>query len=121
MKSNSTRKLGDGYSLALNTGNGTHLTLVYFFKCKRGFEQNSVKAKAAGYFAEHGIQSITLEFGEAHEERSVRVLGEAAKIIEDLREIFKNYDIDKKQIPHIDLRGTNVTSNHVSVVDNWYL
>lgn len=32
----SSRNLGNNYSLALNTGNGTHLTILYIKNCKRG-------------------------------------------------------------------------------------
>lgn len=118
-----TRKLGDGFSLALNTGNDTHLTLVYFFKLKRGFEQDLVKQKAVQYFQDKNITNIALEFGGTHNERSIKVLGEIETVAKDLAELFSSFDIDKNQVPHIDLRGNRLEnmSKNVSVVNNWYL
>jgi hypothetical protein len=76
-----SRKLGDGYSLALNTGNGTHLTLVYFYKLKRGYEQDLAKNIAMSYFKSKNIETVKLEFGDKYNERSVRITGQIESII----------------------------------------
>jgi hypothetical protein len=117
----SSRKLGNGYSLALHTGNGTHLTLVYFNKLKRGYEQNLVKSITIDYFRANKIEEIELEFGDLHESRSIRVHGAIESIISDLKDSFKSFDIDLGHIPHIDLRGRIMAdlSKKVSVIDNF--
>lgn len=104
----SSRKLGNGYSLALHTGCGTHLTLVYFNKLKRGYEQDMVKNMAREYFESNNITEIDLEFDGSHAKRSVKVIGEIEAIISDLQNIFSSFDIDVNQVPHIDLRGNDV-------------
>jgi hypothetical protein len=118
-----SRKLGDGYSLALNTGNGTHLTLVYFHKLKRGYEQDMVKQMASQYFADNDLEIINLNFGELYNIRSVKVHGEIERIVKELSELFNSFDIDANQVPHIDLRGNSMDSidRVVSVVNNWYI
>lgn len=123
--SGSTRKLGCGYSLALNTGNGTHMTLVYFNNCKRGYEQDLAKTMANDYFQARGITTIDFDLGEKFNERSVRVRGaEIERIISDLTQnVYARFDIDSNQVPHIDLRGNasaNAIQNRgVSVVNNF--
>ena len=54
------RKLGNGYSLALNTGGGTHLTLVYFHSCKRGYEQRLVKQMSTTYMESLDVDRFQL-------------------------------------------------------------
>lgn len=117
------RKLGDGYSLALNTGNGTHLTLVYFHKLKRGYEQDMVKQMASKYFTDNKLETIELNFGEPHNIRSIKVHGQIEQIIKDLSELFSSFNIDSNQVPHIDLRGKSIefVDKIVPVVDNWYI
>lgn len=118
-----SRKLGDGYSLALNTGNGTHLTLVYFHRLKRGYEQDMAKRIASQYFADNGLETVKLDFGELYNIRSVKVHGHIERIIKDLSELFRSFDIDANQVPHIDLRGNSIETidRDISVVDNWYI
>jgi hypothetical protein len=117
----SSRKLGNGYSLALNTGAGTHLTLVYFNNLKRGYEQDLAKSIAIDYFRVNGLEEIELEFGDTHAKRSVRVHGEIETIISDLRDLFTSFDIDPDQIPHIDLRGHDTAdlNKKIRVIDNF--
>lgn len=123
--SGSTRKLGCGYSLALNTGNNTHLTLVYFNNCKRGYEQDLVKSMADDYFQSRGITAIDFDLGDKYNERSVRVCGaEIERIIKDLSQnVFSRFDIDVNQVAHIDLRGnassSAIQNRGVSVVNNF--
>jgi len=118
-----SRKLGDGYSLALNTGNGTHLTLVYFHKLKRGYEQDMVKQMASKYFTDNQLETIELNIGEPYNIRSIKIHGQIEKIIKDLSELFSSFNIDANQVPHIDLRGKSIefVDKIVSVVDNWYI
>lgn len=122
--SGSTRKLGCGYSMALHTGSGTHLTLVYFNNCKRGYEQDMVKQMASDYFASRNLTSVDFTLGESYNERSVLVKGQIIEsIVSDLTsKIFANFDIDRNQICHIDLRGaakSAIQTQNVSLVNNF--
>ena len=113
----SSRKLGNGYSLALNTGAGTHLTLVYFHNCRRGYEQDLVKGMAAAYFQSANVTAIDLELRGAHCERSVLVGGDLlVRVVRDLEQLFASFDIDRGQVPHIDLRGAQPGSLRLSGV-----
>ena len=51
----SRRNLGNNYALGWSTGNGTHLTLLYFEKVKRGYEQSRVKQLANEFLREHRV------------------------------------------------------------------
>ena len=117
----SARRCGDGFSLALVTGPNTHLTLVYFNMCRRGYEQNLAKQMAIDYFRSKNLTNVDLILGERHNERSVCVHGIIEKIILDLCDVFSKFDIDRNQIPHIDLRGTDIKfiNTRVSLIDNF--
>jgi hypothetical protein len=123
--SGSGRKLGHGYSLAIHTGGGTHLTLVYFNNCKRGYEQDMVKQMASDYFQSRNLTTVDFTLGDSYNERSVRVKGQVIEsIISDLtHKIFTSFDIDQNQVPHIDLRGNTSTAviqtQKVSLVNNF--
>lgn len=117
------RKLGDGYSLALKVSEHHHLTLVYFNKLKRGYEQNLVKTMCNEYFCSNNILSVPLHIGEKFGTRSVCITGQIEKITEDLSNLFSGFNITKDQIPHIDLRGHPVSSlpECVNTIDNFYV
>jgi len=100
------RKTGCGYSLALNTGGGTHLTLVYFNNAPRGYTQDLIKPMATDYFEQQQLTHVDLvATGEGFNERSVRITGRVEAIVTDLAKLFASFDIDQNQVPHIDLRG----------------
>ena len=117
----SSLRLGQGYSLALKTGDGTHLTLLYFNRLKRGYEQEQVKMAAEEYFRQRGLEHVNIEFGEIHEKRSIAVFGEIDQVMKDLQQMFSSYDIDATQRAHIDLRGVdhNKLSKRVPTINNW--
>lgn len=120
--SKKVRKLGDGYSLAIKTGPYTHLTLVYFYNLKRGYEQSRVKEITNEYYAKNNIDYIDLNInGEPYGNRCIRVTGKIVDIVNDLSNLFSSYDIDTCQIPHIDLRGTSVSDipGRVYLPDNF--
>jgi hypothetical protein len=111
-----TRKLGQGYSLALDTGNGTHLTLVYFHQLRRGFEQNMVKQLAENYIYENCNSEIYMRYDNVflnEQKRCVVIKNHEIKSLQDgLQMLFyTNFSIDTTSIhaktPHIDLRGTD--------------
>ena len=121
--SGSSRRLGNGYSLALKTGGspGTHCTLVYFNNLKRGFAQTQVKQQAADYFASKGITSVAVTYGGDCFKRSVEVCGDLEQVSQDLLQLFGGYDIQKEQLLHVDLKGNAPDDllRTVSTVDNW--
>lgn len=116
-----SRKLGNGYSLALKTSDNTHVTLVYFHNLKRGYEQDMVKSMADDYFLSRGRTHIDMVLGDNHGERSKLVLGDVIDITKDLVELFSTFDIDKTQVSHVDLRGTSESdlNLHVPVANNY--
>jgi hypothetical protein len=107
--------------LALKTAEGTHITLLYFNRLRRGYEQESVKSTADEYFRQRDMPHVTLAFGEIREKRSIRVHGEIEQVIEDLKPLFSSYDIDLTQQAHIDLRGVDSQklSSRVPTMNNW--
>jgi hypothetical protein len=121
----SSRKIGHGYALALRTGPTTHVTLVYFNDCPRGYTQNLVKAMAEEYFASAGLSTVDIELGERYNERSVRVKSaELERIARHLADnVFASFDVDKGQVLHIDLRGcsaADVQTRGVPLIGNFH-
>ena len=124
------RKLGLSYSLALKTvgkeGSETHLTLVYFNRLKRGYEQSLVKGIAENYFLKMGISKVEIEFGKPCLKRSIEVKGEKiSKISKDLYILFQRYNVSKEpQCLHIDLKTVNRPTDllkKVPLFNNWYI
>ena len=115
------RRLGQGYSLALKTGEGTHLTLVYFNRLRRGYEQELVKSMSEKYFEQRGLEYLELVHGEIHEKRSICIHGEVENVIKDLQQLFSAYDIDVAQQAHIDPRGLDPSQlpSRVPTKGNW--
>lgn len=118
--SDSSRKLGRGYSLALNTGKNTHITLVYFNQCKRGYEQNYVNKAAQKYLIDEGYEEIELKYGDKWGKRSVHVTGDIKEIQYKLIKYFldQGWDVDDRpraHTPHVDLRGNSVDDLKQSV------
>lgn len=125
-----TRRLGDGYSLALRTGHGTHMTLVYFPRLRRGFEQQLAQSIAAGYFEEHKIERIHVNYGDVVLERSIAVEGFAendptitlAQIAKDLRKLMQDNGLEvsaSEQLLHVDPRGNAKLDRIIASVNNW--
>ena len=127
------RKLGLSYSLALKTGgkekSETHLTLVYFDRLKRGYEQNLVKEIVENYFKKIGISEVEIEFGKPCLKRSIEVKGKLIeKISKDLHIIFNGYNkfnvSEESQCLHIDLKTVNKPTDllkKVPLFNNWYI
>ena len=107
------RKLGCGYSLALSTGNKTHITLVYFNNLKRGYEQSLVKKLALEYLSKQD-EIIELKYGGPCFKRSIHVHGKIEQIQSDLIDIFSKmgFDVDNTErgrTPHVDPRGLQIS------------
>lgn len=112
----SARNLGNNYSLALNTGNGTHLTILYIKNCKRGYEQTRVKTIANEFILN------TLQKEEYHlTTNNIKVIPNNSRCVavtdpdliqlqtDLLDHLIKNHGFDQNEIEkrplHIDLRG----------------
>lgn len=113
---------GNGFSLALNTGKGTHLTLIYFNRCKRGYEQDLIRQMAINYFLNENLVSVKLELGDIIDKRRVLITSPLIqKIIDDFQVLFSSFDIDLTQEAHIDLRGHSLDDldKTISFLDNF--
>ena len=100
----SSRNLGFNYSLAWNTGNNTHLTLLYFNNCKRGYEQNRVKQLAEDYMLKNLDTNITLELGDMYSDRCVTVKNKKISYIQlELAKYFTSLKFEMSDVkqPHI--------------------
>ncbi len=97
------------------------MTLLYFNKLRRGYEQELVKSMAEEYFEQRGLEQLELVLGETHEKRSISIHGEVEQVIQDLKQLFSAYDIDTTQQAHIDLRGLDplLLPMRVATNGNW--
>ena len=97
------------------------MTLVYFNRLRRGYEQELEKSIAEEYFEQRGLEYLYLVHGETHEKRSICIHGEVETVIKDLQQFISAYDIDVGQQAHIDLRGLDPSQlpSRVSTKGNW--
>ena len=106
----SSRNLGNNYSLALKTGGGTHMTLVYVVNVKQGVRTRPSKETMLEEFMEEsGIpKELPLQTAEMI---SKRCIGVTSGDVRDLQKSIPNYltelhfQVRALRQPHIDLRG----------------
>lgn len=115
-----------GYALMLDTGAGTHITLVYFYRLKRGYDQYLVTELARQYLLGEGYDIIVMEYGPRWGPCSIHVSGEIAEIQQKLIRLFLDfgYDIDlsvRSRTPHVDLKGVPVAKlkRFVNIDTDW--
>lgn len=97
-----------GHALVLDTGAGTHITVVYFNRRER--IDSKIIEIAKTFCHDLNLQVVDLQVGEMWGANSILVNGELAKIKKDMIEHFKllGYDIDvgrQGMTAHINIRG----------------
>lgn len=123
----SKRNLGGNTALALKTGGGTHMTLVYIENVKRGFEQARVKQLVEDFFNEHKVpDNVDLELTEdMWTERCVAVGSDELQLLQQALFTFLTAEhklsVRALRPLHIDLRGQpgSVVLQSVATRDNW--
>lgn len=114
-----------GHALVLDTGAGTHFTVVYFRK-------NKIDAVIIGvartFCAERGLTVGAVQVGPMWGANSILVSGELASLKTNLTNHFNQlgYDVDlsnRGQTAHINIRGDkNVVSKlrpHADLINGW--
>lgn len=107
----SRRNLGNNYALSWSTGNGTHLTLLYFENVKRGYEQSRVKQLAKEFLTNLQVPEYykwKLDKTKLYSKRCVLVDDRYLTMLqEDMFKFFTSRKFTLRELKplHIDLRG----------------
>eukprot|EP01089_Gocevia_fonbrunei_P014762 TRINITY_DN4123_c0_g1_i1.p1 TRINITY_DN4123_c0_g1~~TRINITY_DN4123_c0_g1_i1.p1 ORF type:complete len:139 (-),score=19.01 TRINITY_DN4123_c0_g1_i1:37-453(-) len=117
---------GGGVALTLNTGNHTHVTLVYF-KSLGSHTRDSTLKIASDFCKEKYSSPAKLEVGEMWGPNSIYVTGEMATIKAALVQHFNSlegYEIDNGNwgiVPHINLKGKDksILASTVCLSTGW--
>lgn len=125
--SNSCRNLGKNYVLAWNTGNNTHMTLIYLENVKRGYEQERVKWLANDFLREQlkAPETIELTLGEMMTDRCILVTNPLIKEIQEALYAYfteLGFTVRPLRSPHIDLRNQpkSIVTTTIQVSD-WHV
>eukprot|EP00696_Hemimastix_kukwesjijk_P000876 gnl/Hemi2/11142_TR3844_c0_g1_i1.p1 gnl/Hemi2/11142_TR3844_c0_g1~~gnl/Hemi2/11142_TR3844_c0_g1_i1.p1 ORF type:complete len:117 (+),score=35.74 gnl/Hemi2/11142_TR3844_c0_g1_i1:126-476(+) len=102
-----------GYALTVDTGSGTHITLVYFTKCSFR-DGDAIKQIARAWCASQGLATCPLRVGTMWGPNSILVEGDAAELKRQLMDHFQGlgYELDlgrQGTQAHINVRGNPAT------------